>query len=119
DHCENLLRLLRRKYEGKISFSETAVNEIMEISSKVREFLTLLIESYSPGQVNILPHAEAIEERIDEMRRSMRTRHVERLCTSTCDVPSGLIFIDMLNNFEKIGDHALNIAQIISGKRIF
>ncbi len=119
DHCENLLRLLRRKYESKLSFSETARGEVHEIASKVREFLQLLMDSFSPGQVNILPQAETIEDRIDEMRRSMRTRHVERLCTATCDVQSGLIFIDMLNNFEKIGDHALNIAQIISGKRIF
>ena len=119
DHCENLLKLLRRKYDTKLEFSETAYQEIDEISSKVHDFLQLINNSIMASHANILTTADVIENRIDELRKELRQKHVTRLNEGACDVPSGLLFIDMLNSFEKIGDHAFNIAEEISSKNLF
>jgi len=51
------------------------------------------------------------------MRSDLRRSHIERLNSGDCDVDQGLVFIDMLSSFEKMGDHAFNIAQSISGVR--
>jgi len=119
DHCEILLKLLRRKYDSKVEFSGKAYQEIGEISARVREFLELIHKSIDSSPSNILPKAEVLENRIDELRMEMRKRHIKRLNEGACDVPSGLVFIDMLTSFEKIGDHSLNVAEGISGIRIF
>ncbi|MDY6934774.1 MAG: Na/Pi cotransporter family protein [Spirochaetota bacterium] len=119
DHCEILLKLLRRKYETKLNFSERAYQEIGEISGKVKEFLDLLYKSITSSASNILLEASVIENRIDELRMEMRKRHIQRLNEGACDVQSGLIFLDMLTSFEKIGDHSLNVAEGLSGSRIF
>ena len=119
DHCEILLKLLRRKYELKLIFTERAVNEIQEISGKVREILELISINIGKTHINILPKASVIEDRIDELRKEMRKRHIKRLNEGSCDVNSGLLFIDMLTSFEKIGDHSFNVAEGISGERIF
>ena len=47
----------------------------------------------------------------------MRKEHIHRLRDGLCDVDSGLIFIDMLTSFEKIGDHAFNVAEMLAGER--
>ncbi|MDY6968889.1 MAG: Na/Pi cotransporter family protein [Spirochaetota bacterium] len=119
DHCEILLKLIRRKYDSRLELSETAVNEILEISGKVREILELISNNISKSHVNILPKASVIEDRIDELRKEMRKGHIKRLNEGLCDVNSGLLFIDMLTSFEKIGDHSFNVAEGISGERIF
>ncbi|HPD79362.1 MAG TPA: PhoU domain-containing protein, partial [Spirochaetota bacterium] len=49
----------------------------------------------------------------------LRKSHIRRLNEQTCEVDSGIIFIDMVSCFEKIGDHCYNIAETISGLRIF
>ncbi|MGV7928874.1 MAG: Na/Pi cotransporter family protein [Spirochaetota bacterium] len=119
DHCESLLRYTRRKYDGRIEFTEQAMKEIGEIAGKVREFIVLLRDNLMTDRADILPRAKVLEDRIDELRRDLKKGHVQRLNQGLCDVPSGLIFIDMLTSFEKIGDHAFNVAEGIAGERVF
>jgi phosphate:Na+ symporter len=119
DHCENLIKLIRRKYDSGLEFSERAIHEIHEISEKVREFLILIHDNVSETFIDIISKSEIVENRIDELRKEFRKEHVKRLNDGVCDVDSGLIFIDMLTSFEKIGDHAFNVAEGISGKRVF
>ena len=54
---------------------------------------------------------------IDEKRKVMREEHIRRLREEKCEVEQGLIFIDMLTSFEKIGDHAFNIAEVLAGEK--
>ena len=119
DHCESILKLIRRKYDTKIEFSDSANNQILEISQKVLEFLNLISDNITKTNTNIIPQADTIETRINQLRKEMRKNHIKRLNDSICDMPTGLLFIDMLTSFEKIGDHSYNIAEGISGLRIF
>ncbi len=119
DNCESLLKLIRRKYEQGIEFSDEAVKGINEIASKVREFLVLVNDNITIRNKDIMADSKFLEDRIDELRSELRKGHVNRLNEGVCDVNAGLIFIDMLSKFEKIGDHAFNVAESISGVRVF
>lgn len=119
DHCESILRYTRRKYDGGLEFTGQAMKEIDEIAAKVREFLVLLRDNLMADRPDVLPRARVLEDRIDELRRNLKKGHIQRLNQGLCDVPSGLIFIDMLTSFEKIGDHAFNVAEGIAGARVF
>ena len=117
DHCESLLKLAQRKYDNKYVFTWRIVKDILEIGEKVKEFIELIKPRIvRPGE-NFMPKAKQIEDLIDEMNARMRQSHVARLNEGSCDVASGLIFIDMLTSFEKMGDHSYNIAQTLSGER--
>ncbi len=118
DQCESLMKLLRRKYDKGLTFSENGVKEILEISGKTRDFLNLIAANIDFTNKNIMTQAEVIENRIDELKKILRKQHIRRLNDEKCSVEPGLIFIDMLTCFEKIGDHAYNIAESISGQRI-
>lgn len=117
DHCERLLKLARRKYDKKFEMSDKEIRDLEEIASKVREFLLMLKENIGKPQTNIMPDAKFFEDGIDSMRNKMRKAHIRRLNKGTCAVNTGLLFIDLLTSFEKIGDHAFNIAESISGVR--
>jgi phosphate:Na+ symporter len=119
DQCESIMKLLRRKYDHKITFSEQAKKEIIEISQKTRDFLKLISTYIALTSKNIMPQAEVLETRIDELKKELRKSHIRRLNEQTCEVDSGIIFIDMVSCFEKIGDHCYNIAETISGLRLF
>ncbi len=118
DHCERLLILIRRKYEKKILFGDKAIKSIIEISDNILDFLKLLSMNLETPK-NIMPDAEVYENRINEIRDEMRKDHTKRLNNQQCTVDTGLLFIDMLSSYEKIGDHAFNIAESISGLRYF
>ncbi len=119
DQCESIMKLLRRKYDSKISFSENAKKEIVEIAEKTKEFLKIINSYITLTDKNIMPQAEVLEMRIDELKKELRKSHIQRLNENKCEVDAGIIFIDMVSCFEKIGDHCYNIAETISGLRIF
>jgi phosphate:Na+ symporter len=53
------------------------------------------------------------ENNINRMRDEYKSNHIKRLENGNCNVLSGVIFIDLLANFEKIGDHLTNVGQAI------
>ena len=117
DHCENLWLLSQRKLEQKITFSEIAMNEIAEISAITKSFLARVIKALEEKDVEVYDEAHRLEDAIDDLEERLRSNHIRRLNTGECTVNSGLIFIDMLHNFEKIGDHTFNFAKAVVGKK--
>jgi phosphate:Na+ symporter len=117
DHCENLWRLGLRKKNQKVAFSETALVEIKELADKTREFLAFVISALERRDATIAQKSAYMEEAIDQMEAVLRNNHITRLNTGECAVLPGLIFIDMLHNFEKIGDHTYNVSKAIVGAK--
>ena len=117
DHCESLLKLARRRYDKNFELPSYTAKEITSIASRVRKFLELVKEKMGSPGTDIMTDAEWLEEEIDEMRRRMRKDHAQRINNREADVLPGLLFLDMLTSFEKIGDHAYNIAESISLKK--
>jgi len=117
DHCENLWRLGLRQIDQKVPFSEIAMQELKEISTTTREFLAYVIEAMDRGDTTIYDKSHYLEDSIDNLETTLRNNHISRLNTGECAVLPGLIFIDMLHNFEKIGDHTFNIAEAVIGKK--
>ena len=66
---------------------------------------------------SILERALEIENRIDDMREDMKSNHLMRLQSGACTVDPGLILVDMLSAFEKLGDFCFNIAQAVAGTK--
>jgi len=117
DHCENLWRLGMRQVDQKIRYSEIANQELDEIGSKTKEFLDFVIEAMEQGDESIYEKAHFLEDSIDSLEEILRNNHISRLNTGECAVLQGLVFIDMLHNFEKIGDHTFNIAEAVIGRK--
>ncbi|MBW2040208.1 MAG: Na/Pi cotransporter family protein [Deltaproteobacteria bacterium] len=115
DHAENLCGLVERKVRLKLPFTEQATADIREIYSVSREFLELVINGIRERNRYIKPEADAYEERVNYLEDSMREGHIGRLNNGICGVDPGLVFIDMLTNFEKIGDQCFNIAEAVVG----
>jgi phosphate:Na+ symporter len=115
DHAENLCNLVERKVRLKLPFTEMATQDIRDIHSVIREFHVLVLKGIRERNRYMKPQADYYEERINYLEDSMREGHIKRLNEGLCDVDPGLIFIDMLTNFEKIGDQCFNIAEAVVG----
>jgi phosphate:Na+ symporter len=115
DAIENLAYLGEDLIEQNLYFSEDAMEEYDRISSEVSKFLMMVVEAIQLGETEMMKVAEELENSIDSMREKMKNSHVTRLQEASCSVDSGLIFLDMLSAFEKMGDYCYNIAQSLSG----
>jgi len=116
DHCENLWRLGLKKIEANIIFSDIGENEIAIIGDKTKDFLRFVVEAMESSDSSLAVKAIEYEDAIDDMEKNMRLKHIDRLNTGECAVQPGLLFLDMLHNFEKIGDHVFNVSEAIVGE---
>ncbi|MBN1140324.1 MAG: Na/Pi cotransporter family protein, partial [Deltaproteobacteria bacterium] len=115
DHCENLWELRQRAKDQKIAFSDTAKVEIAELCQLTQDFLAFVIKGLETRDKTIGLKSQQMENSIDRLEESLRNNHITRLNTGECNVLSGLIYIDMLHNFEKIGDHTFNLSEAVIG----
>jgi phosphate:Na+ symporter len=113
DHCENLWRLEQKKLTQKVKFSAIGNGEIERIGDSAKLFLEFVVAGMARGDVTIIDKSIQMEDTVDILEESMRNNHIARLNTGECAVIPGLIFIDMLHNFEKIGDHTYNVAKSV------
>lgn len=117
DHCENLWELGERKIDQKIKFSDMANAEFEDLAGKTRDFISFTQSALERQDVSIQEKAQFMENQIDDLEESLRLNHISRLNTGECSVTPGLIFIDMLHNCEKIGDHTHSVVRAILGKK--
>ena len=115
DSVENVAELIEEMIENDLNLAADGMRDFSEISDKVIEFYKYLMACLKSGDTSIMEQARILEETVDYMREEMRGNYLSRLRAGTCTIDPGLIFTDMLNHFEKIGDYCFNIAQAIAG----
>ena len=70
-----------------------------------------------PEEVN-LDQAIELEDAVDDLRDKFRDTHYARLESGAYSTRAGVVFIDVLNRLERIGDHVLNVNESASGRRL-
>ena len=98
-----------------ISFTGDAQEELKKLFIFVYEFSVRIFESYKDGK-NLTNEIAEDEENINRMRKSFKKNHIKRLNDDRCTISAGLIYVDMLNTLEKIGDNSYSIAQVLINK---
>jgi phosphate:Na+ symporter len=113
DISENIMDLVVFKEEEQIRFSHTAHLEIEELSKLVLRALTLAIDAFEKWDKSLAQDALEIEGKIDATEQLYRDNHIKRLGKAECESTAGVVFLDILSNLERAGDHANNIAKKI------
>jgi phosphate:Na+ symporter len=115
DHAVNIVEIALRKIEQKISFSNGAQAEAAKLTQEVDQMFERVLTALPNNDIEVAKSALVNEEHINKMQRDFRRSHCLRMGDGNCTAETGLIFIDFVDNMEKIGDHLTNIAQAIIG----
>ena len=111
DHAINICeytQLLKRK---NIRFSEDARAELLKMQNVCLEAIDVLESEPGVDVDRWLERAASFEQKIDDMTSEFRDSQLDRMRRGTCSDEGGIIFSELLTDFERIGDHVLNIAE--------
>jgi len=116
DHAENILELAERlKYE-KVRIPADAMKYLEAMCAEVTEMSQRAVKALENDDHEEARIALKIEDKINRMHIEMRQNYAMRLGRGEADARSGLIFFDLVMNYEKIGDHYTNVAQAVLGE---
>ena len=120
DHSQNILEAAQLRHKEEIKFSEKAVKELDDLSAMITAQLDRAMEIFSKQDTRgiLLSQVEAVEQEIDDTTEALREHHVDRLKQHKCSAKNGMIYLDILTNLERIGDHAENIASSVEKQQV-
>lgn len=112
-------KLAEKMHQSKSEWPEDAAKEMAEMLDAVRLALETMKNNVkrAPGAVD-LDAALTAERNVDDTRDKYRDNHFSRLESGNYPARAGVIFMDMLNRLERIGDHMLNVNESAAGRRL-
>lgn len=123
DYAQNIFDCVTMLRETNGSFSKQAQGELSVMCDAVSELLEKTVNGYLERSASVSRQVEPIEEVVDMLKAILKDRHIERLNEGLCGIQTGLPYLEIVHDLEKIGDHASNIAiytiQLAEGKNGF
>ena len=113
DHGVNIMYSIRKAYEANLEFTADAKEEIAVLVDAVKEIVYLATQAYIGNNINTAICVEPLEQVIDNIVLSMKSRHMVRLKEGKCSIDMGFILQDILLNCSRISDHCSNIAAAV------
>lgn len=109
DHVLNICYCVRDMHQADSSISKSALGELKVMGDAVRESLVLAVDGLKYADAGRAIRIQPCEAVVDELRDTLKDRHVERLVENSCSVRGGIAFLDIINNLERISDHCSNV----------
>ncbi|MFP7298166.1 Na/Pi cotransporter family protein [Neobacillus niacini] len=117
DHTENIIELLELRTTRKAPLSADALGELNEMFQLTLDTLNHALEALSKKDLTLANEVLSKEVKIDQMEKDFRKTHILRLNEGACTGDAGILYVDVISNLERIGDHAVNIAQAVLGEQ--
>ncbi len=115
DHARNLAELAQSRWESDAAFSEEALKEMEALWQEVKAMLADTEIALKDSNVEAAQKMLEREGKVNEMHGFFKEAHVKRLNKGRCNLNANFIFLDYIDNMEKIADHLTNIAQAVIG----
>ncbi|WP_175428270.1 Na/Pi cotransporter family protein [Bacillus solimangrovi] len=116
DHFENIVELIEYQLSNKVKMTDSAMQDLSEMSELTISTLKEAIQALQNHDKAAARSTVEKEDKIDKMERSLRKKHILRVNEGQCSGQEGMVFVDIVSNLERVGDHAVNIAEAVIGE---
>ena len=115
DYAVNIMEKAQELADKEAAFSDHAKSELKILDAALEKILQLTDNAFESSDLQAARQVEPIEEVIDILVERLRDQHIKRLKEGVCSIDTGVVFLDVLNNAERISDHCSNIAARLVG----
>ena len=117
DSGEAIGRILKRKNAHNKVFDKTILDRLNKMMDLVQKSYDVMVENLKNKQnLRDISNAENCEYNINECRNHLREEHIVNIESNSYNYLTGVYFMDILSELEKIGDFLINVSQAITGK---
>ncbi len=110
--ADNFTKYTARTIEQNLHFSESVMAELDAMVGKVDDLYQLLKQFMLSREKELLPRIDQVEEEVDAFRKKLIDSHIKRLNSGECRPESSGVFINLVSNLERLGDHLTYIAHM-------
>lgn len=111
--ADNFTKYTVSSIENNFDFSQNVRKNINDMISAVEELYSITKLVISEKDISLVPKADAVENRIDSYRKRLIDDHIDRLNKGICKPESSGVFINLVSNIERLGDHLTYIVHTV------
>ena len=114
DSGEAISRILSRKNIHKRTFNEETIkklNNMVNLVEAAYDSMIANLEATSEDRLDNIQNAYNAEENLNVMRNNLRDEEIENIDRNSDNYVTGVYFMDLINELEKMGDFIINVSQ--------
>ena len=115
DYAENILEYSERLRSDESDFSDDAKYELKQLTNTIDVLFEKSMSVFKKLDLEMLKEVDELEESVDLANEELENRHIDRLKKNQCSATIGSIFLQVISNLERVGDHITNIAYSVKG----
>lgn len=112
--ADNMIKYTKSAQEQQLKFSDSVYNQIKLLDEKLNAQFNNVVDLFENNNKEVIVAVDKLEDEIDDMRSSMIKQHIDRLERNECSPASSSVFISLVSNLERAGDHLGYIAHTLS-----
>ena len=116
DHADNISENAKYMIDNNLEFSDLGKEDLAEISKDSIEAFEIAINASAGDALRAVRKVNKLEDKVDMLEDEFREKHIERLSKGDCHPQSGIAFLDIISNLERISDHATNIVGYVKNE---
>ena len=113
DHAINMIEVAQEMERNSQNFSDSAKDDFSTLFAALTEISGLTVKAFADNDTELALNVEPLEEVIDDLTKTIRDKHIDRLRKGECSPELGVYLSDLLINCERVSDHCSNIAVSI------
>ena len=113
DHAENFYEIAEEMVGKRIGFSPTGKADLRSMREKVLQMLAISKDAFDNLKKEDLPRLSALEEEIDEMKKTLTASHFARLAEGGCSIEVSPYYSSAVVGLERVADHLVNVGYSI------
>lgn len=117
DHAKNIAEFAETMKNDNLKFSDKVIGELARMNEKVLQSLNASLEARKSGNTDLIKDVLKYEDEVDLIEQDIRERYISRLLDEECNIESGVLFMDIIGNLERVSDHAFNIAGYLKDEK--
>ena len=111
DYAENIIEYAEELIKANVDFSEDCKEELTDMTNAVYQEIASTKAAFANKTLKDYDEIEAYEDLVDTYYNKLSENHIVRLNQGLCNAEAGSIFISMIGNLERIGDHSMNVTK--------
>jgi phosphate:Na+ symporter len=117
DYQASVLKGLVKLRKNQLRVSDEGMEDLRRLHAAVAAYVATINQGVRSGNRGILTRARADGDYITRMMKEIRKRHLQRLSDEIVPALKSLIYMDILNHYRRMKDHAFNVAEVLAGEK--
>ncbi len=113
--ADNLTKYTKKTVNENLTFSPAVGTQLTEMYALLQEQYSLVKRVVLMKEYDLRDDSDKVEDRVDNMRRSLISDHIDRMQRGECNAENNPVFINLVSNLERVGDHLNYVAHSVDG----